>query len=126
MTQYMDRGFQFTKEKPICAAWSNSEFQPLLALSTTLPRIIFFQEETLVDDYMISKGKQCTALKWHPMYLRLGIGWADGSVSLWSEEDKLLREEKMVHKSEITAVMFSSDGSRMVTGDKVCLIAKII
>ena len=119
MSHYLDYGFQFTKETPMCAAWSNSEFQPLLSISTSLPRIIFLQEEVIVNEYEINKGKQATALKWHPIYLWLGIGWADGTVALWSEEDKLLREEKMVHKSSITCVVFSTDGSRMVTGDKV-------
>jgi len=121
MTHYVDYGFQFTKEKPICAAWSNSEFQPLLALSTTLPRVIFLQEEVIMGEYEINKGKKCTALKWHPMFLTLGLGWEDGTVSLWSEDDKILREEKMVHKAQITAVVFSTDGNRMVTGDSVFL-----
>lgn len=117
----MDYGFKFAKEKPLCAAWSNSEFQPLLAISTSHPRIIFLQEEVIVNEYEIIKGKPALAMKWHPVFLSLGIGWADGSVALWNAEDKLLREEKMVHKASITGVVFSSDGSRMVTGDKVTL-----
>ena len=121
MSHYLDYGFQFTKEKPICAAWSNSEFQPLLALATTLPRVIFLQEEVIVQEYEINKGKKCTALKWNPLYLSLGLGWEDGSVSLWSEDDRILREEKLVHKTEVTCIVFSSDGNRMVTGDKVFL-----
>ena len=76
MSHYMDYGFKFAKEKPLCAAWSNSEFQPLLAISTSHPRIIFLQEEVVVNDYEIIKGKPAISLKWHPVFLCLGIGWS--------------------------------------------------
>jgi len=126
MSQYMDYGFKFTKEKPLCAAWSNSEFQPLLAISTSHPRIIFLQEQNIASEYEIIKGKQALCLKWHPVLQSLGIGWADGSVAFWSAEDKLLREEKMVHKAGVTNIAFSPDGSRMITGDKVISLAYLI
>lgn len=121
MSQFLDYGFQFTKEKPICASWSNSEGQPLLAISTTSPRIIFLQEEVILEEYQITKGKQALALKWHPTSSCLGIGWADGSVGLWAEENKSMKEDKSTHKSAITCIVFNSDGSRMVTGDKVIM-----
>jgi intraflagellar transport protein 140 len=37
---------------------------------------------------------------------------------LWNEDERLTREEKVLHKSPIVIIQFSSDGSRMVTGDE--------
>lgn len=124
MSHYLDYAFQFTKEEPICASWSNSEFQPLLALSTTLPRIIFLQEEMIIQKYEINKRKKCTALEWHPVYLSLGLGWEDGTVSIWTEENQSFKEDRTIHKSEIRCIVFSPDGNRMITGDKVSFMNK--
>jgi hypothetical protein len=54
MSFFFDYGLALEKEEPITTAWSHSEFQPLLAVSTTAPRIIFVQEEaTVVTDFEI-------------------------------------------------------------------------
>ena len=52
------------------------------------------------------------------MFPALAIGWDDGVVTLWNEDDRLSREEKVLHKAPITNITFSSDGTRMVTGDE--------
>ena len=57
----------------------------------------------------------------------MAIGWSDGKykfefivsgcVTLWNEDQRQTREDKLVHKPPLTIITFSSDGSRMVTGD---------
>jgi hypothetical protein len=42
-----------------------------------------------------------------------------GVITLWNEDERLSRDEKVLHKSAITNITFSSDGTRMVTGDEV-------
>jgi intraflagellar transport protein 140 len=37
---------------------------------------------------------------------------------LWNEDQRQTREDKLLHKSPLTNITFSQDGSRMVTGDK--------
>jgi hypothetical protein len=117
------------QETVITTAWSNSELQPVLAVSTNKPRIVFVLEEgTLMPNFEIARGKTPTILKWHPVFPALAIGWDDGNffsltctgvITLWNEDDRLSREEKVLHKSAITNITFSSDGTRMVTGDEV-------
>lgn len=56
MSFFFDYSLALNKEEAITTAWSNSEFQPLLAISTNAPRIIFVQEEaSIVPDFEINK-----------------------------------------------------------------------
>ena len=121
MSHYLDYAFQFTKEDPICASWSNNEFQPLLALSTSFPRIIFLQEEVIIQKYQIDRRKRCTAMEWNPACMNLALGWEDGTVTIWTEEDQTTKDDKTIHKAPIACITFSPDGNRMVSGDKVFL-----
>jgi hypothetical protein len=67
------------QESVLTAAWSNSELQPVLAVSTSKPRIVFVLEDgTLMPNFDISRGKTATILKWHPVFPALAIGWDDG------------------------------------------------
>lgn len=119
MSFFFDYTLSLKNEEAICTAWSHSEFQPMLAVSTTGPRIIFVQEEaTLVPEFEITRGKIATVLAWHPVFPSLAVGWQDGVITLWNEDARLTREEKVLHKAEITNITFSADGTRMVTGDE--------
>ena len=91
----------------------------ILAVSTNAPKIIFVQEEgNVVPNFEISRGKiKAVSLRWHPIFQALAIGWDDGAITLWNEDERLTREEKVLHKAAISIITFSSDGSRMVTGD---------
>ena len=72
----------------------------------------------MVPDLEIKRGKIASILAWHPVFPSLAIGWQDGVITLWNEDQRLTREEKVLHKAEITNITFSSDGTRMVTGDE--------
>ena len=47
----------------------------------------------------------------------LAIGWLDGTLTLWNEDERLSRDDKTIHKASINNITFSNDGSRLVTGD---------
>ena len=119
MSFFFDYHVALGSEKAIATAWSNSEFQPILAVATNKPRIVFVQEEgAITPNFEISRGKVPLIMKWHPVFPALAIGWEDRVITLWNEDDRLTREEKALHKAPITNITFSSDGTRMVTGDE--------
>jgi WD40 repeat protein len=91
----------------------------VLAVATNLPRVIFITEDGLiVPNFEISKNKTAIQnLVWHPTNSALAVGYQDGNVLLWNEDERLSRDDKAVHKSPITNLVFSTDGSRLVTGD---------
>lgn len=58
MSYFFDTHLQLAPETSICTAWSNTDFNMILAVSTNAPRIIFVQEEGLiVPNFEISRGK---------------------------------------------------------------------
>jgi len=58
MSLFFDNHLQLTPEKAVTTAWSNTEFNMILAVSTSAPRIIFVQEEgNVVPNFEISRGK---------------------------------------------------------------------
>jgi len=38
------------------------------------------------------------------MFQALAIGWEDGSLMLWNEDERLTREEKVLHKAPICII----------------------
>ena len=84
-------------EQCLLSAWSNSEVNVMLAVATNVPRIVFMSDEgTLVPNFEITRGKnQITQMKWHPTLHALAIGWSDGCITLWQEDDRLIRDEKV-------------------------------
>jgi intraflagellar transport protein 140 len=92
----------------------------VLAVATSKPRIVFVNEEgKQIQNFEISRGNvKPTYLKWHPLIQSLAIGWADGCLTLWNEDQRLTREDKVLHKSGVSMITFSADGSRMVSGDQ--------
>jgi len=56
-------------------------------------------------------------MEWHPNQPTIAIGWENGTITLWSEESKMAKEECNVHKDKISIIVFNPTGSRMVTAD---------
>jgi len=82
MSYFFDNHLSLGQEETICTAWSNTDFNMILAVSTNAPHIIFVQEEgNIVPNFEISRGKvKAVALKWHPIFQALAIGWEDGTI----------------------------------------------
>jgi intraflagellar transport protein 140 len=121
MSLFFDNQFALPQgETAIKSAWSNNDFNMILAIATDKPRVIFVNEEgTQLPNFEIQRGKTTpVCLKWHPVFQSLAIGWSDGCVTLWNEDQRMTREDKVLHKAPLSIITFSSDGSRMVTGDQ--------
>ena len=98
MTMFFDNLVQMqNNEQCLLSAWSSSEVNVVLAVATNTPRIIFMTDEgTMLPNFEIQRGKnQVTQMKWHPVIHALAIGWSDGCLTLWQEDDRLIRDEKV-------------------------------
>ena len=98
MTMFFDNLVQMeNNEQCLLSAWSNSEVNVMLAVATNTPRIVFMSDEgTMVPNFEITRGKNhITQMKWHPVLHALAIGWSDGCITLWQEDDRLIRDEKV-------------------------------
>ena len=121
MSLFFDNHFALPQaETAVTSAWSNNDFNMILAIATNKPRVVFVNEEGgQIPNFEISRGKtQAVCLKWHPVTQSLAIGWSDGCLTLWNEDQRMTREDKVLHKAPLTIITFSPDGSRMVTGDQ--------
>ena len=119
MSMFFDSHLMMDGEQALLSTWSNNEFNMMLAIATSAPRIIFVTEEgVVVPNFEIMRNKMTiSSLKWHPLMQALAIGWQDGNLTLWNEDERLTLDDKTVHQSAVTNITFSTDGSRMVTGD---------
>jgi len=121
MSLFFDNHFALPQaETAVTSAWSNNDFNMILAIATNKPRVVFVNEEGVqIPNFEISRGKtQAVCLKWHPVFQSLAIGWSDGCLTLWNEDQRMTREDKVLHKAQLSIITFSPDGSRMVTGDQ--------
>ena len=116
---FFDSHVALQDEQALLSAWSNSEFNMVLAVATSAPRIVFINEEGIVvPNFEIARNNQSiAAIQWHPTMQALAIGWNDGVLTLWNEDQRLTAEDKVVHQGTVTHITFSPDGARLVTGD---------
>lgn len=108
-----------------CTAWSNGDHR-LLAVSTANGQVTMYHEEgdmvELPTD--IKREGVCSFMQWHPKQAILACGWNDGTVWLWAESDRSVnRENSTTHQHPITMLMWSPDGSRLLTGDEGGMLA---
>ena len=63
-------------------------------------------------------------MAWCPTAMLLAVGWNDGAVTLWNDVTRRTEETTRVHTRPITCLAWSSDGTRLVSGDedgKLCI-----
>lgn len=124
MSLFFDFKVNLNDEQVVLAAWSNSEYQPLLSVGTRIGKIHLFTEEGEVHlKNVMARPCGISQLFWHPYLPLLYACWDDGAVSYWSENDNHSKEEKSVHGCKISGVTISADGSRLVTGDDHGVVA---
>jgi len=108
--------------KPLALGWCRSQdAQPSLALSfdnNTVQQ--YYDEGERIEDVVLDrKTHSSSALDWHPKAKLLAMGWSDGTVSVWTEQDKnSQREDKMAHRAPVSVLKWSPHGTRMVSGDE--------
>ena len=73
---------------------------------------------------MVRKTKEATVLVWHPSKKVLAVGWETGEITVRNEQDNEIYEVPRLHKSEITVMQWTSNGSRLLSGDSVSICTK--
>ena len=97
MSMYFDNHVVTENEQCLRSEWSNNESNLVLAVATDKPRIIFMNDEgTIMPGFEIQRLKhEVATMKWHPINHSLAIGWSDGCITLWHEDDRHTRDEKV-------------------------------
>lgn len=72
-----------------------------------------------VDDFALKKAGSVTALDWHPLKKAVACGWESGDVAVYSLLLSNLSIVKPLHKHPVSVILWTSSGTRLVTGDKV-------
>lgn len=108
----------------LATAFSNGD-QHILATATKNGDITMYLEEGehLDPDVVLHRSGECHQLNWHPRLNLLASGWDDGTIGVWGSSEKLMREESQIHKSPITLLTFSPEGSRLISGDSNGILA---
>ena len=81
---------------------------------------IMFQGERLLN-VKLQRNCQATSSSWHPTKKIIAVGWENGELLIWNAMDHELFEGLPLHKHAITVLHWSSNGTRLVSGDKVQL-----
>lgn len=103
-------------------AISNVPLLPTLAVATPI-RIMFYNENGEKMEFELNKGVTPTYIEFHPHQSQLAIGWQNGCVTLFNEDQKMVKEEPGVHKAAILFIVFQPSGNCMVTTDEKGLVA---
>lgn len=101
---------------------SNVSIIPSIAICT-ISRILFYNESGEKFDFELYKGVPPTYIEYHPFLPQLAIGWQNGVVTLFNEDQKMIKEEAGVHKSPIILIVFQPSGNCMVTTDDKGFVA---
>ena len=67
----------------------------------------------------LHRSCQVTATSWHPTRKIIAVGFENGELLIWNDHDHELFEGLPLHKHPITVLHWSSNGSRLISGDKV-------
>jgi len=81
--------------------------------------LLFHQGEPLKNS-VVRKAKESTALAWHPTRKVLAVGWETGEITARNEQENEAYEFTFVHKSAISILQWTSNGSRLISADAVC------
>ena len=103
-------------DAPVALSWCEAD--SILAVSYASKQIKFYQAAGELLPDTVSKSSTPVCLSWKPASKILAIGWSDGIVSLWNHTERMSREDAFIHRSAITFLQWSPDGSRLVSGDE--------
>lgn len=79
-----------------------------------------------VSDAHLERNFQATCLSWHPSKLILAVGCEMGDVVVVNKQDKEHHSVPSNHNADITVLNWSTNGTRLVSGDKVSSNIQIV
>ncbi|XP_066546422.1 intraflagellar transport protein 140 homolog [Amia ocellicauda] len=111
---------------PCQIAWHSS--QPVLGVASLSPAAggsvdLYLQQGEHVGNSHIERPFQPTVLRWHPAKPVLAVGWETGEVLLHTHPTGEQTTLSSAHSACITLLEWSSNGSRLVTGDQLGVLA---
>lgn len=86
-------------------------------ITIKLIRLIFQGEQIL--GVPLKRPCQATAAAWHPTRKVLAVGWENGEILVWNVDAKEMYESTHIHKAALSIIHWSSNGTRLATGDTV-------
>lgn len=84
--------------------------------------LTFYKEDgEKLNNAGIQRTIPITATAWHPIKKVLAVGWDNGTITIYSLEEKcqIVNENAPVHSTTINFVTWSSSGSKLISGDAV-------
>ncbi|XP_071106694.1 intraflagellar transport protein 140 homolog [Haliotis cracherodii] len=96
---------------------------PLLAVTSYSDdnggAVTFYTEEgEKLPNTHLQKNCHVTSVSWHPNKKIVAVGWETGELLIWNEQERSLHEAIQMHKSAISVLHWSSNGTRIASGDK--------
>jgi intraflagellar transport protein 140 len=100
---------------------------PLLAIGSYSPQTtgqvhLNFEEGENDDQVKIQRIQPPSTLIWHPKKKIFIVGWEGGELTTWNDNTKRLESYIGLHQDTVTSMCWSSNGTRLITGDASGLV----
>ena len=73
-----------------------------------------------MEEGSIHRSAVVECMQWHPEKKIVAIGWRSGEISTYNDTEHVFFEQSSIHRTAVSVVRWNKNGSRLVSGDKVC------